>query len=191
MQSQGAVKGQSHVGRRKSIFPSLLYCCVFSFFIYFKATGVTSVRQRGIYVKVQMEVTGDLSCGVSRLSNCHTIDCFDIEPPLFVLIPFPLLMLFPKCGHLLAEGPGAYSAAAFFKFVFLSQLKMSAACGCGTKQSSKVFCIPRGRLKAWVTRSAGNMCLRLQAECAELFAWLLWQVLCLRGKVEMEDCVLL
>lgn len=67
-----------------------------------------------------MEVTGDLSCGVSRLSNCHTIDCFDNEPQLFVLIPFPLLMLFPKCGHLLAEGPGAYSAAAFFKNLFFS-----------------------------------------------------------------------
>ncbi|KAI4798044.1 hypothetical protein KUCAC02_023606, partial [Chaenocephalus aceratus] len=40
--------------------------------------------QRGIYVRVRMEVTGDLSRGASQLSNRHTMDCFDNEPQLFV-----------------------------------------------------------------------------------------------------------
>ncbi|MED6250403.1 hypothetical protein ATANTOWER_017901, partial [Ataeniobius toweri] len=102
-------------------------------------TGVTPVRQRGIYVQVQMEVTGDLSCGVSRLSNCRTIDCFDNEPQLFVLISSSL-MLFPKCGHLLAEGPGAYNVACFFFSPFLFNLFFSLSSKCqlcaATAQSS-------------------------------------------------------
>lgn len=164
---------------RKNLFfsPLPLYCIAV---FYFKAAGVTSVRQRGIYVEVQMEVTGDLSCGVTRLSNRRKIDRFDNEPQLFVLISSSL-MLFPKCGHLLAKGPGAYNVAAFKKKKkIFSQLKMSAVCmATAQKQSSKVFCIPPGRLKAWVTQpatlSVGNVGLMLQAECAELFAWLDWQ----------------
>lgn len=35
-------------------------------------------------MRVQMEVTSDLSCGVSRRSCCQTMDCFDKEPRLFV-----------------------------------------------------------------------------------------------------------
>lgn len=64
-----------------------------------------------------MEVTSDLSCGVSQLSNCHTMDCLDNEPRLFVLTS-SYLMLFPKCGHLLAERPGARVSARVLLFFF-------------------------------------------------------------------------
>lgn len=74
------VKGQRGAGKIKYIF--------LSFLLHgssFRADCVINyTRQQGIYVQVQMEVTSDLSCGVSQLSNCQTIDCFDNEPHFFV-----------------------------------------------------------------------------------------------------------
>lgn len=76
-----AVKGQGGVGKTKYIFflPFLLHGSSFRAGCVINCTG-----QWGIYVKVQMEVTSDLSCGVSQLSNCQTLDCSDNEPQLFV-----------------------------------------------------------------------------------------------------------
>lgn len=87
------------------------------------------------------------------------------------------VMLFPKCGHLLTERPGAFVSAhvffSFFKTFFfsLSQLKMSTV-SC-TKQPSKVFWIAPGTTEVIcqpVTQSVGNVCFMLLAECRELFA---------------------
>lgn len=74
---RATVKGRGGVVQTKSIF---------SCFLLHGRTGrvINCAGRRGIYVQVQMEVTSDLCCDVSRLSNCQTMDCSDNEPRLFV-----------------------------------------------------------------------------------------------------------
>lgn len=167
-----AVKGQGGVGKTKYIFSPLFFLLHRSSFR--AGCVINCTGQRGIYVQVQMEVTSDLSCGVSQLSNCHTMDCLDNEPRLFVLIS-SYLMLFPKCGHLLTERPQAcVSAHVFFFFSFLICFSLSAQMSTVfCTKPSKVFWIPPGTTEVigqLVTQSADNVCFMLLPECGELFA---------------------
>ena len=118
----------------------------------------------------------------ARYWTASTMSCRSLS------LNFSYLMLFPKCGHLLTKRPGACVSAhvffSFFKFFFLSQLKMSTVC-C-TKQPSMVFWIPLGTAEVIgqpVTQSVGNVYFMLLTECGEFFAGVYWATRGLRGRV--------
>lgn len=87
MELRKAINCQGREGKRcwqnKTIFSPLflLHCGSFR-----NGSVINCIGHRWICEHVQTEVTGDIPCGVSRLSNCHTVEWIDNELWLFLLI---------------------------------------------------------------------------------------------------------
>lgn len=165
-----AVKGQGGVGKTKYIFFSPFYCMAAPSEL---AVLLTAPDSGGFMwrSKWKWPVTFPVVLASSQTARHWTASTMS-RSSLSLISSY--LMLFPRCGHLLTERPGACVSVHVFppllRIFFLSQLKMSAVC-C-TKQPSMVFWIPPGSTEVIgqpVTQSVGNVCFVLLAECGKLF----------------------
>lgn len=163
-----AVKGQGGVVKTKYIFFSPFYCTAEL------AVLLTAADSGGFMCRSKWKwpVTFPVALASSQTARqwtASTMSCGSLS------LISSYVMLFPKCGHLLTERPGACVPAHVFSLLKKkkknSQLEMSTVCS--TKQPSKAFWIPPGTTEVIcqpVTQSVGNVCFMLLAECGELFA---------------------